>query len=204
MHLESAQKFVQAIESAGVKKYQLNTDLGTHYYNNDKAIILFDDNTESVVNIKSNITTTSVNAFNDKIQVQISDYGDIHEAILCGSKETIIDFMKAYGKELDKDQINILLEIENGNYNVMPITGDYLLSDFKILTEEAYSLLSDKSKEEYDGLLNLYVIREFKPATEEEIAKMSEKEKASYQKLLDLYKKNNSGLSKGVAAQINV
>ena len=151
MKLSVIEKFLSACKSAEISEYRLSTDVGTHYYNNDSSVILLDKVEEAVLAIKQ-ATVSPDQIGNDKLQVQIADLVDIHEATIFGSYDKIKNFASNYGLELSDEQIKILLKIDGSNYNLKPITGDYV-NEFVELTEDELDNLSEEERADYEARL---------------------------------------------------
>lgn len=153
MTLEGAKKFIAALKSAGIKKYQFDTDLGTHYYNNDNAVNVLDESLSMVYNFRRG-DTTSTPVYDEKILVLGSDLSDIHEARTSGNYEQIKKFIDAYGLNLNDDQLKVILNIDKHNYSLKPETGDY--NNFKILSSDEIAKLSPVEKAQYEAELEEY------------------------------------------------
>lgn len=147
MELSTAKKFFNAIQSAGIKKYQLDTDLGSHYYNNENSVLVLDESESAVVNIKKRFTLDG-DPYDGKLLLYISNLADIHEARVGGTYETIQKFIDAYGLSLTYEQLKIIVNIDKTNYNIMPESGDYL--NFKYKSEEEIEKMEPEEKEAYE------------------------------------------------------
>lgn len=148
MELSTALKFMDAINASGIKKYQFDTDLGTHYYNNDNSIIVIDQEESAVINIRKPFTSDT-DCYNNKLMLYVSNFCDIHEARVGGDYETIKKFMESYGLPLDSEQLKILINIDRANYTIMPETGNYLSAP-KIKTQDEINKMSPEEKEQYE------------------------------------------------------
>lgn len=146
-----AKIIVGAIESAGIKKYQFDTDLGTHLYNNDNAIIKYIEGDSAVYNIRNGHSGGSHNTSAYPLQIVAAHVDDLHEARVSGTYDQISAFLEAAGVSLSYSDIKIMLDIDKGNTDLIPENGDY--NRFKPLTKKQYEELSDKEKEEYDKAL---------------------------------------------------
>lgn len=150
MTTEVAKKFLKAVETAGITSYELDTDIGTHLYNNpDTAIVKFDEATSSVVNLTDSRYGGSHNTYNGHIRAVVAHTDDIHEARIGGNRAQISSFLKAYGITLSDDELKLLITIDNSNVDIKPATGDY--NRFKPLTKKQYDELSPEEKKAYDA-----------------------------------------------------
>lgn len=147
MTTDTMTKFQNALTAVGINDYQLSTDLGTHYYNNEKAIILVDNTTESVLNLRSKDKIGSP-AYEGPICIYETDFADIHEARLGCNAEEAKKFVEAYGLSLTSDQFKILLDIESNNTN---INSPRNYQKFHFLTEEEIAALSAEEKVKYES-----------------------------------------------------
>lgn len=145
MTSEQVKKFMAGLTAAGITKYQFSTDLGTHYYNNDRSINLIDTTTESVVNIRSR-DKIATPAYPEGICIYVSDFGDIHEARFGASADQVKKFVESYGLSLTSDQLKIIVELDSGNYTINPATGNY---NFIPLTDAELAKLSEEEKAKY-------------------------------------------------------
>lgn len=147
MKLSTTLKFMNAVKAAGITKFQFDTGLGTHYYNNDHALILLDEAESAVINIRRAFVNDT-SPYNDKTMVYVSNLDDIHEVRIGGDYESIMKFIKAYGLSLDSEHLKVLVNIDKTNNYVKPMTGDYHL--FKEKTEEEIAKMSPAEKEAYE------------------------------------------------------
>lgn len=153
MELSTAKKFLAACESAGIKKYQFDTDLGTHYYNDDNAFVLLDEAESAVINIRKRLVTGSDPYPND-VRVYVSNLCDIHEARVGGTFLEIKKFLDLYGLSINDDQLKILLSIDRSNYSIMPMSEDY--PGFSYKTEAEIVKLTQEEKDQYEADLKAY------------------------------------------------
>ena len=155
MNANQCTKLMDAINKVGIKKYQFDTDLGTHLYNNDNSIAIAQNDLEAVICIRSSQLGGSHNVYEEKVQVVMSDYGDIHECRTAGTSEQIIALVNELGITLDDEQTKIVVNIDKRNYDIKPSTGDYV-SRFNYLTQSQYDALSDEEKAKYDAEKKAY------------------------------------------------
>ena len=142
-------KFMAAIKAAGITTYQFDTDLGTHLYNDGKnAIAIPDNNLEAVVAIRGNFGGSHPTYANN-VQLVLSDYADVHEIRTGGTSEQIRTLVENLGITLTEDQVKIVVNIDKGNYDIKPETGNY--QRFHYLTQNQYEALSDEEKAKYDS-----------------------------------------------------
>ena len=149
MTKEQTRKFLDAVESAEIKYYEFDTDLGTHLYNNKEAILKFVEADEMVYNIRSNAYGGSTNTYGDRYQIVAAWTEDIHEARTSGTLDQITNFINAIGSSFTDDDIKILTNINQSTYDINPETGDY--NRFVKLSKKEYDALTPEKKEEYDA-----------------------------------------------------
>ena len=143
--------FLDAVEAAGIKEYSMDTDLGTHFYNNtDNAIIVADDSHEIAWCIRKNDAYGSATMFSGKPILAFGcDYVDIHEVRVAGNADQIKAFEESIGLNslLTDEQKETFRKIGITKKDIFPITGDYT---FKELSEEEYEALDEDAKAKYD------------------------------------------------------
>lgn len=167
MNANQAKKFMDAIEAAGIKSYEFDTDLGTHLYNDGERAIarpLYD--LEAVIAYRSKFGG-STPVYEGGIQIEMSDFGDIHECRAGGSLEQIKKFAAAFGDTLSEEDLKILVKIENTNVNIKPETGDYV-NGFHYLSAKQIEQLSPEEKADYEARLAEHEksVREYIPANQ--------------------------------------
>lgn len=141
-------KFKQALETAEIVSFAVEDDInGWYYHNGENAFIK--DNSDGVISIRSNKTSQSHPAFAGNVLVNFIEFVDIHVARTAGSAEKIKKFMEAMGASLSDDEYKLVLEIDKHNYDIKPVTGDYV-SNFKYLSQREYDALSPEEKAAYD------------------------------------------------------
>ena len=152
MTLEGVKAFLSACEAAGIKEYQFDTDLGTHFYHNtENSIIALDESKEIAYNFRTKINNINT-SYDGRLYVQGAHLSDVHEVRFGGTYETIKKFIDAYGLTIPTEQLQILIKNDRSNYNLNPATGDY---QFVKLTEEELNELSDEEKASYEAELKL-------------------------------------------------
>ena len=152
MTLEGMKAFLNACKLAGIKDYQMDTDLGTHFYNNsENSIILVDESKEVAYNFRTKVNNINT-SYVGNLYVQGAHFSDIHEVRFGGTYETIKKFIDAYGLSATDDQLQILIKNDRNNYNVNPVSGDY---QFVKLSDEELSELTDEEKASYEAELKL-------------------------------------------------
>ena len=117
---KQTKKFIEAAKTAGIKNYQFDTDLGTHLYNNSRAINKFVEADEIVYNIRDPRYGGSHNTYNDGVQVVAAWTEDIHEARIAGSCKQISTFLETLGVELSESDLKIMIDIDNSNVDIIP------------------------------------------------------------------------------------
>lgn len=149
MNKDQVSKIMSALESAGLKNYMVVDDITTKIYNSDTSIIKVDDADEMFVNIRANNVGGSHKRFDSNLEVICMDFVDAHEFIVGADHQKITNFVKGLGLNLSDDEEKLIVKLDNGNYNLIPPTGDY--NRFVPLTEEQYERLSPEEKEKYDA-----------------------------------------------------
>lgn len=151
MNVDQCKKFMEAVEAAGIKTYQFDTDLGTHLYHDTvNAVAIPNHDLECVVAFRANQFNGSHGVYRKNIQCVMSDYGDIHECRTAGTFNEVMKFAEIMGVTLSEEDSKILLSIENNNNDIKPITGNYV-DKFNYLTQKQYEALSDEEKAKYDS-----------------------------------------------------
>lgn len=148
MTLEGMKKFLNALKTAGIKKWEgINDIASVHYYNNDNSFNLLDESDGTLYNFSRPIPSSPYN--NAKtVMVRATNLADVHEVAFGGTFQEVKDFINAFGFSLDEDQTKILVNIYGSNYNLKPATGDYL--SFKELTEAEINALSEEERADYE------------------------------------------------------
>lgn len=155
MTKEFFEKFKNAIDTAGINDYEAVIDTGTNMFNTNTAVIAYDADTESLINIRGKITN-SIEGWGDDYIVTGAGLEDVHYVRFGAPLDMINSFIEAFAAELTEDQKNILLKINKGNYNINPENGDYLLAGFKVLEDEEIQKLSSQEKIDYEKKLEIY------------------------------------------------
>lgn len=151
MNKTQCQKWMAALNEAGLTCYQFDTDLGTHLMNDGKdAIAIPIDDIEAVLAIRSSSLAGSHNVYGANVQAVLSDYADVHEVRTAGSSEQIKTLVSKLGATLTEDQVKIIVNIDKSNYDIKPETGNYV-DRFHYLTQKQYEELSTEEKTKYDS-----------------------------------------------------
>jgi hypothetical protein len=150
MELDTAKKFLSALDTVGLKDYEFVTDMSTRLLNNDTtAFCVVDEPGDSIYNFRKRLPSETY--YKDNIISIQAQFGDIHEARFAASYEKMKEFIEVYGLPISDDQLKILINIDNSNRDIKPSGGDYLFpSTFVELTEEEIALLDDESKAKYE------------------------------------------------------
>lgn len=150
MTVDQCKKWMDAIKAAGIKTYQFDTDLGTHLYHDGvNAVAIPAHDLEAVVAIRANTFGGSHNTYEHNVQAVLSHYGDIHECRTGGTSEQILTLVENLGITLTEEEVKIVVDIDKGNYDIKPETGNY--HRFRYLTQKQYEALSDEEKAKYDS-----------------------------------------------------
>ena len=161
MTTESWHKFKEALDTCGIKKFQIDTDTDYHLFNDPDAskVIVFHEGTETFYNFRGKVGTGS-EGWNDPCVVTGATVEDIHMVKFGGSVKDILAFIDAMGLNLDDEQMQAVIKINKGNYDINPETGDYILAGFKELSEEEIAKLSPQEKIDYEAKLEIYYKRQ--------------------------------------------
>ena len=157
MTSSSWQKAKAAMDAAGITKFQIDTDTDYHLFNDvdSNKVIVYDEGTETFYNFRQRIGNGS-DGWKDPIIVTACDAVDIHMLKFGATPDKISKFIEEMGLNLDEDQMNAVIKINKGNYDINPITGDYILAGFKVLTEEEIEALTPQEKKDYEKKLEIY------------------------------------------------
>jgi len=161
MTTESWNKFKNAIDACGIKKFQIDTDTDYHLFNDPDAnkVIVFDEGSKTFYNFRGKVGTGS-EGWNDPVVVTGCEEADIHMIKFGGSVEDVLKFIDQMGLNLDEDQMQAVIKINKGNYDINPLTGDYILTGFKKLSEEEIAELTPQEKIDYEAKLEIYTKRQ--------------------------------------------
>jgi hypothetical protein len=151
MTTESWNKFKGALDQVGIKKFQIDSDTDYHLFNDpDNAkIVVFDEGSETFYGIRQK-TGSSHEGWSDPIVVTGVEIADIHMIKFGATADKISQFIEAMGLNLDDDQKAAVIKINKGNYDINPITGDYILAGFKVLSDEEIAKLTPQQKKDYE------------------------------------------------------
>ena len=153
---EQMHKFIDAANAAELKCYSFDVDDGTHIINNSSDHIIKTVG-DMLVNISSSNIGGSHNLFGtDKVMVTTADCNDCHKARISGDYDQIKTFLETLGvSDLSSDDLKIMLEINHKNYELKPITGDYV-DVFHYLSKKEENALSPEEREEYEAAKAAY------------------------------------------------
>lgn len=157
MTTESWLKIKNAMTQAGIGKYQIDTDTDYHLFNDpDNAkVIVLDEGTSTFFNFRQRVAN-GADGWQDPIIVTSVTVEDAHMVKFGAGPEKIRQFIEAMGLNLSDEEMKAVIKINRGNYDINPITGDYLLAGFKVLTEEEIEELSPQEKIDYEKKKELY------------------------------------------------
>ncbi len=161
MTTESWNKFKGAIDQVGIKKFQIDSDTDYHLFNDPDAgkVVVFDEGSETFYGIRQKVATSS-EGWKDPIVVTGVEIGDIHMVKFGATADKIAKWIDAMGLNLDDEQKAAVIKINKGNYDINPITGDYVLAGFKVLSDEEVTKLSPQEKIDYEKKLEIYKSRQ--------------------------------------------
>ena len=157
MTTEAWNKFKSALDQVGIKKFQIDTDTDYHLFNDpDNAkIVVFDEGSETFYGIRQKVATSS-EGWGDPVVVTAVEIQDMHMMKFGATPDKISKFIEAMGLNLDEEQKAAVIKINKGNYDINPITGDYILAGFKVLSDEEIAKLSAQEKIDYEEKLEIY------------------------------------------------
>lgn len=157
MELSTTKKFLNAVKEAGIKKYQFDTDLGTHFYHDaERSLLILDEAESTIFNFRRRFAGQTEMEYNGNIRVYAAHLSDVHEVRVGGTYEEIKKFVDSYGLNLTTEDLKVLVKIDNTNRDIMPLTGDYISSDFEEKSEEEIEKMSEEEKEKYLADLDNY------------------------------------------------
>lgn len=148
---EKSTAILSAIESAGIEKFALGTDLMTTLYHDGKNYInkFVDGTWYNFRNEKINKGSTP--PFTGNLGVVAVDSVDVHEIRVAGDYEHIKAFAEALNIELSDDELKLLIQIDKQkNAEIVPETGDYV-HGFKYLGEKELSWMTPEEREQYEA-----------------------------------------------------
>lgn len=147
MTTEVANKIFNAINSAGIKNFEVLTDGSfIHMRNNDFDTIKW-NGSNTLICIRSE-KMPGATAFPGNVRVSTIDVEQIEEIRIGGDAKDMLAYAEALGFSLEDDEIAKVNKINSMNRSIIPPTGDYF--NFNYLTEEEYEQLTPEEKEEYD------------------------------------------------------
>lgn len=158
MNATQCKAFMDAVEAAEITTFTFDSDLSSHFRNDGKRNIVKPDyDKECMVAFRANHTFGgSEKTFDPNIEVIVSDFGDIHEVRTAGNYEQIKAFIESFGGiDMTDDDFKILLEVDGANYNINPVTGDYV-NAFHYLSKKEYDALTPEEQEAYDEAKAVY------------------------------------------------
>lgn len=175
--------FIGAVEDAGLKTFQLVTDMSTNLWNNESGIIKVDG--DLVVAYRKALfqNTNTVNG----VEIVAADAADIHEARVMGPAEKIKEIGEALGAALSDDEYKMLISLDKQPVDLFPITGDYNTFYFK--TADEYAAMSDDNKAKYDKAKMFDEVRlpSFGYMSDKQYDAMSDEDKAAYDEIKARY-----------------
>ncbi len=148
-------KVIDAFEAVGIKKYVFSTDMNTHYYNNDNAIIKYVDEDEMIYNIRANTRGGSQKTSEGNFEIAGAWCEDIHEVVAGVNYDQIDSLISELGMTLSDSDTKLILNINSHNYDIIPMTGDYV-NAFHYLSKKEIEELSPEEKTEYEAKLKAY------------------------------------------------
>lgn len=201
MTAEQITGFINAVEEAGLKNFELVTDMSTNLWNNESGIIK--QNGDLIVAFRKAQFQT-VNTVNG-VEIVAADAADVHEARVIGDADKLKLVAEALGTALDDSEYKMLLGLDKRPVNLKPITGNYIV--FNFLTKEQYNALSDDNKAKYDEAKKFEGddLPSFGYINPKEYDSWNQEDKDAYDELKELYEnkvKNYTGVNQ--AAMISL
>jgi len=147
MESSTVSKIFNALETAGIKEYEVLTDECFHLYNNDYGILV--NGGDEIYSISRKSKIVGAEPFEGETVVRVFNTDAIVHFAFGGDFKQVQAFIEACGQSLTEEQKRVLLRIDRTNYNVIPETGDY--HPFKELTPEEYEALTPEEKAAYDS-----------------------------------------------------
>lgn len=155
MTSDQTKKVLSILKDLGIKRYEFDTDLGTHYYNDgERNIATYSEEMDMIVNVRATYGY-GTKTYDEPIMVFMSDPGDIHEFRFGGDPEVVKKFLEASGLTLSKEDLQVIVNIDRNNVTIKPMTGDYV-NGFTELTEKQLEKLSPEERKEYEEKLAEY------------------------------------------------
>ena len=157
MTTEYWNKFKGALDACGIKKFQIDTDTDYHLFNDPDAgkVIVFDEGSKTFYNFRGKVGRGS-EGWDEPIIVTGCQEADIHMIKFGAQLKDIIAFINEMGLNLDEEQMEAVVKINKGNYDINPETGDYILAGFRELSEEEIAELSPQEKIDNEANLVIY------------------------------------------------
>lgn len=152
---EQTKKVIAAFEAVGITDYAFHTDMMGNYYNNSNGIIKYNEADELVYNIRSPRRTGSVASSEGDLEVATAWCEDIHEVTVGGNYEQIDSLLNELGVTLSDSDTKLLVNIADKNYDIIPVTGDYV-NAFHYLSKKQIEELSPEEKAKYEADLKAY------------------------------------------------
>ena len=137
--------FISALENAGVTKYSFVTDMSTNFYHNgENALCKLKG--DLLVNFRKPqyASYRTVNG----VEILVADVSDIHEGRALGTSDQIKEVANTLGVTLTDDEYAILLDVDKGEVDIVPVTGNY--NEFVFIPKDKYERMSDADKAAYD------------------------------------------------------
>ena len=161
MTTDSWNKFKNAIDAVGIKKFQIDTDTDYHLFNDPDAgkVIVFDEGSKTFYNFRGKVGKGS-EGWNEPIIVTGCEEADIHMIKFGAQLKDVLKFINIMGLNLDDEQMQAIIKINKGNYEINPETGDYILAGFKVLSDEDIAKLTPQEKIDYEANLEIYYKRQ--------------------------------------------
>ncbi len=150
MTSEALNKIFSAMDTAGIKEFEVLTDGSfIHMRNNDFDTIKW-DGSDLLICIRSE-KSPGTTAFPGNVRVSTIHVDQVEEIRIGGDAKDMLAYLDALGFALEDDEKERVNKINAYNRSIIPPTGDYF--NFNYLTKEEYDQLTPEEKEEYDKAL---------------------------------------------------
>ena len=146
MTTSQIQNFIDACK-AEEKDFMFEDDMGTNYYNNDRAVIVLQG--DMLYNLRATNKGHDLRG-TANVTLMGNNVDDIRAATVMGTFEEIRKVLEHLGISLTDEQQATIVKIDRANLQIIPRTGDYH-NIFHKISKEAYDALTPEEQAEYDA-----------------------------------------------------
>lgn len=146
MNSSDIQKFINAVQDAGLTVWTAVTDMSTHFWNNPDQNQLIFKAGDGLAHVRFNRQQEGPG----KVFMDYAAAEDIHEIRTSGSAREIKQILEAMGATVSDDDLKIMVAMQAAERDIIPPTGNYLRKDFIYLTEKQLERLSEEEREQYE------------------------------------------------------